>query len=277
MTTTAEARPVAGALDVRIARSTDEVRAAQRLRHEVFHRERGGTTDGQSLDADGYDERMQHIVVVDPAHDGDTCGVVGTYRFMVHATPDSTMHGYAGTEFDLSPLRAFGAPMLELGRSCVLAPYRTRGVLNLLWREIAAVVATHRVGLMFGCASIGGTDLAAARRQLHYLHRHHLAPVALRPRAHGAGAVAVEPDADADADAGALFDLEPLIKGYIRLGASIGDGAYVDHAFNSIDVCIVMPTANLTSRSVRRKPTQPAHLVAKGPAPVASGHPLRSG
>jgi putative hemolysin len=220
---------------------------------------------------------MQHIVVVDPAHDGDTSGVVGTYRFMVHATPASAMHGYAGTEFDLSPLRAFDAPMLELGRSCVLAPYRTRGVLNLLWREIAAVVATHRIGLMFGCASIGGTDLAAARRQLDYLHRHHLAPAALRPRAHGAGAVTVEPDANAHADTRALFELEPLIKGYIRLGACIGEGAYVDHAFNSIDVCIVMPTANLTSRSVRRYRPRPADVVAIGPPRAATALPLGLG
>ena len=218
---------------------------------------------------------MQHIVVVDPAHEGATSGVVGTYRLMVHPTPDSAMRGYSSAEFDLSPLAGFAAPMLELGRSCVLAPYRTRGVLNLLWREIASVVAAHDIGLMFGCASIGGTDLAAAQRQLAYLHRHHLAPPGLRPRAHGPGAVAIDPGRQDDR--GALFDLEPLIKGYVRLGACIGEGAYVDTAFNSIDVCIVMPTASLTARSVRRyRPLSPATVAIGGrPAsfgPVAPGN-----
>ncbi|GAB6195489.1 GNAT family N-acetyltransferase [Lysobacter xanthus] len=233
---------------MRLARSPDEVRAAQRLRHEVFHVERGAHGALDRLDRDRYDETMDHIVVLDPDRTVADGHVVGTYRVRVHGSLASAARGYAAREFDLSMLEHVAQPLLELGRSCVLAPYRTRGVINLLWREIGRVVALHRIGLMFGCASIAAEDMSAAYRQLAYLHRHHLAPVGLRPRAHGPGAVEVEP-----ADDGAPApELEPLIKGYLRLGAYIGEGAYVDHAFNCIDTCIVLPTERLTMRSVRR-------------------------
>lgn len=235
-------------LQVRLARSPAEVRAAQRLRHEVFHLERGAGGVADALDRDRFDDGMQHIVVLDADRSAAEGEVVGTYRLKVHASVDSAMRGYAAHEFDLSALAPVRGPLLELGRSCVLAPYRTRGVINLLWREIGRVVAAHRIELMFGCASIPVTDPAVAYRQLTYLHRDHLAPDGLRPRAHGAGAVAVPPAAEGDEPP----DLEPLIKGYMRLGAYIGDGAYVDRDFNCVDVCIVMPTDRLTARSVRR-------------------------
>lgn len=235
-------------LEVRLARTRDEVRAAQRLRHEVFQKERGAHGGFDALERDRFDDRMQHIVVVDPARDARDGAVVGTYRLDVHRSVQTAMAGYAAHEFDLSTLAPTAGPLLELGRSCVLAPYRTRGVINLLWREIGRVVAEHRIHLMFGCASIPATDPASAYRQLAYLHRDHLAPEGLRPRAHGAGAVAVAP-ADAHDEAP---ELEPLIKGYVRLGAFIGDGAYIDRAFNCVDVCIVMPTERLSARSVRR-------------------------
>ncbi|GAB1597010.1 GNAT family N-acetyltransferase [Lysobacter claricitrinus] len=241
-----------GPLEVRLARSADEIRAAQQLRHVVF---RGATarTRAGALDRDDYDARMEHIVVVDPAYAGNDAGVVGTYRVATHANAVAALQGYASQEFDLAPLANVDGPLMELGRSCVLPPYRTRGVLNLLWRAIGDYVAANRIALMFGCASIPGTDPDAARRQLAYLHRHHLAPAAIRPRARGDGAIPLPASSSTTLDDHrTLFSLEPLIKGYIRLGAHIGDGAYVDHDFGTIDVCIVLPTAALSARSVRR-------------------------
>lgn len=242
-----------GPLEVRLARTPAEVRAAQRLRHVVFRGDVDDPARADMLDHDEFDARMEHIVVVDPAYRGNGAGVVGTYRVATHATAAAALQGYASREFDLAPLGGIDGPLLELGRSCVLAPYRTRGVLGLLWRAIGDHVAANRITLMFGCASIPGTDPDAAHRQLAYLQRHHLAPAAIRPRARGDGAIPLPCGAaDARGDRSTLFSLEPLIKGYIRLGAGIGDGAYVDHGFGTIDVCIVLPTASLSARSVRR-------------------------
>ncbi|MGY4515216.1 GNAT family N-acyltransferase [Lysobacter sp. HA18] len=241
-----------GPLEVRLARTPAEIRAAQQLRHAVF-RASGDTDPDVRLDRDEYDARMEHIVVIDPSYRGNDAGVVGTYRVVTHADAAAALRGYAAQEFDLAPLANVDGPLMELGRSCVLPPYRTRGVLALLWRAIGDYVAANHIELMFGCASIPGTDPDAARLQLAYLQRHHLAPSAIRPRARGDGAIPlpVGPVRPLD-DHRALFSLEPLIKGYIRLGARIGDGAYVDHDFGTIDVCIVLPTEALSARSVRR-------------------------
>ena len=73
--------------------------------------------------------------------------------------------------------------ILELGRSCVDAAYRNRPAMQLLWRGIAAYVFHYDIALMFGCASLPGTDPDALAVPLSYLHHHHLAPRRLRPRA----------------------------------------------------------------------------------------------
>src|SRR5690606_39250006 len=132
-----------------------------------------------------------------------------------------------------------GAELLELGRSCVLPPYRTRPVLQKMWEGIAHYVADYNIGLMFGCASIPGTDIDAVSQQLAYMHHYHLAAPELCPRTLDSLYVDMNLHAKEDIDAKRVFaSLPPLIKGYLRLGAHIGDGAYVDKQWNSIDVCI---------------------------------------
>jgi putative hemolysin len=151
-------------------------------------------------------------------------------------------------------------------------------VLQLLWRAIAGYVADHRIELMFGCASLRGTDPQAVREQLAYLHHYHLAPLPLRPRALGPTRVGMDlMDKAAIDPVRARAALEPIIKGYLRAGASIAEGAYVDHQFNSVDVCIVMPTVQLTrryrrhfERVLQRPLSAPAEVVAASPRPAAA-------
>lgn len=243
------------ALQVRLAQDASEVAAAQRLRHRVFHEEWGAHADDDARrlqrDADAYDAIMDHLVVLDPAlprHDR----VVGTYRLL---RGDRRGNGgfYSSHEFELGPLLEGPRRLLELGRSCVLREYRQRAALPLLWRTIAAYVAEHRIDLMFGCASLRGTDPEAVGDQLAWLHAHCLAPAGLRPRARGSHAVPLQRTGSRPYDAARAFrGLEPIIKGYVRAGAYVGDGAWVDHAFNAIDVCIVLPTERLSTRYARR-------------------------
>jgi putative hemolysin len=138
---------------------------------------------------------------------------------------------------------------MELGRSCVEEGYRTMPTLQLLWQGIAAYVFEHDIKLMFGCASFHGTDPDAFSDVLTYLHHNHLAPEDMRPRA---VAERYESMARASIDGidarQALRDLPPLIKGYLRLGGYVGDGAVVDHQFNTTDICIVLPTEKVTER-----------------------------
>jgi putative hemolysin len=124
--------------------------------------------------------------------------------------------------------------------------------MQLLWRGIAAYVFRHKIDLMFGCASLPGTDLDTLAPQMSYLWHHHLAPERLRPRAVPGRYIAMDrmPSEAVDTRR-ALNELPPLIKGYLRLGGFIGDGAVLDHQFNTTDVCIVVKTDLITDKYTR--------------------------
>ena len=234
-------------LGVRIAVSAAEVDAVQALRYRVFYEEMGARPDAATAasrrDVDAYDAVADHLVVVDHDRGAGPEAIVGCYRLIRRAAAAKVGRFYSSAEYDVAKLINLPGEILELGRSCVAADYRTRGTMQLLWRGIAAYVLLHRVDLMFGCASLPGTDLDAIAPQLTYLWRNHLAPEEIRPRALPERYVAMDrmpPDA---VNAGrALNDLPPLIKGYLRLGGFIGDGAVLDEQFNTTDVCIVVKT-----------------------------------
>jgi putative hemolysin len=263
-------------LEVRLARDAGDLDAAQRLRYRVFHEEWGAHADEgtrrAARDADDFDAVMDHIVVIDPALDGPD-RVVGTYRLL--RSDRLGAHGfYSSHEFDLGPLLARGLRLLELGRSCVLREYRQRAALPLLWRTIAGYVAEHEIDLMFGCASLRGTDPVAVAEQLAWLHAHCLAPPELRPRARADFGTAMDRLPPGSYDAARAFrGLEPIIKGYVRAGAYVGEGAWVDHAFNAIDVCIVMPTERMSARYAQRFErglARAADAAHASPMPVAA-------
>jgi putative hemolysin len=175
--------------------------------------------------------------------------VVGTYRLIRTQAAARAGGFYSADEYELGPVLAFPGQVIELGRSCVDAAYRKSAVMQLLWRGIAAYVFRHRIGLMFGCASLHGTDPDALAAELTYLHAHHLAPPELRMRAVASRYVEMRrTDPAAISPLRALAALPPLIKGYLRLGGFVGDGAVIDSQFNTIDVAIVVKTDLVTDK-----------------------------
>ncbi|WP_270937353.1 GNAT family N-acetyltransferase [Falsiroseomonas oryzae] len=246
----------AGNLGLRLAESAAEVDAAQALRFRVFYEEMGARADAATTaarrDADEFDAVADHLLVLDHDLGNGPEAVVGTYRLIRRPGAAKLGRFYSEGEYDIAMLAGFPGEVMELGRSCVAAPYRTRGTLQLLWRGIAAMVFRHRITLMFGCASLPGTDLDALAPQLAYLHANHLAPPALRPRALPDRYVAMDrvPVASVDMKA-VLAALPPLVKGYLRLGGFVGDGAVIDHQFNTTDVCVVVKTDLVTEKYYR--------------------------
>lgn len=238
---------------VRLACSPAEVEAAQRLRYKVFYEEYKAIADEKTaasgMDVDEYDSVTDHLVVLDTSLPEGPGQIVGTYRLLRRDVADKFGKFYTSDEYDIAPLLKSGAVLLELGRSCVLPPYRTRPVLQKLWQGIAHYVAEHKIGLMFGCASLHGTDTDALKTQLSYLYHYHLATPELCPRAVPSRYVDMNlmPKEEINVKE-AFISLPPLVKGYMRLGASIGDGAVVDRQFNTTDVCIVMPTHLVTEK-----------------------------
>jgi putative hemolysin len=243
----------AGSLEVRLAEGPAEVEAAQALRYRIFYQEMAAKPTPEMAaagrDFDGFDEHADHLLVIDHARGDGPDGVVGTYRLIrrVHAARKGTF--YSADEYDISPIVASSGEILELGRSCVGPEYRTGNVMQLLWRGIAAYVFQFDIRLMFGCASVPGVDPGELALPLAYLYHNHLAPAALRP-------VAL-PERHTDMNLlppdridrrAALAALPPLIKGYLRLGGTVGDGAVVDHQFHTTDVCVVVKTDLVTGK-----------------------------
>lgn len=238
---------------VRLARTPAEIEEAQRLRYAVFYEEFKAKPNenmkAQKRDFDAFDDIADHLIVLfrDPASGREK--IVGTYRLIRQEIAEKFGRFYSQDEYDIAPLIRSGQYLLELGRSCVLAPFRTKPILNLLWQGIADYITEHRIELLFGCASFPGTDIKALAAQLSYLHHYHptqkdVCPVALPDRYVEMNILPRE----AFNERRTFASLPPLIKGYLRLGATIGAGAVIDEQFNTTDVCIVVQTSLMTER-----------------------------
>jgi putative hemolysin len=177
--------------------------------------------------------------------------VVGTYRMMRQEIADLYDGFYTQGEYDIAPLIRTKPDyrFVEMGRSCVLKPYRNKRTLELLWQGVWSYVREHGADVMIGCASFPGTDPAAHALALSYLHHTALAPEEWRVRAHEHLRIDMNmmPAETVNARA-ALKALPPLIKGYLRLGAYIGDGAVIDHQFGTTDVLIIVPVEAMNAR-----------------------------
>lgn len=245
-----------GNLTVRLARTEAEINAAQRLRYRIFCEEMGGKANAdvqaQKRDFDQFDDVCNHLLVLDESKPlGNQ--VVGTYRLLTRANMAKIGNFYTETEYDISLLKKYDGEVLELGRSCVEQPYRTRPVIQLLWSGIGSFIAEKDIKIMFGCASFHGVNVAEHRHALSYLYHYHQAPENIRPRALPDQYVNMNlmPKEEVVPRA-ALQDLPPLIKAYLRLNGYIGDGAVLDYAYNTCDVSIVVLTDTIKDKYVQR-------------------------
>ncbi len=264
-------------LIVRLADSSAEVRAAQALRYRVFYENMGAMPSDEvrrmERDFDKFDLFCDHLLILDPSLGlPRRPKVVGTYRLLRGTQAELAGSFYSDAEFDLSPLGGYPGEHLELGRSCVDPNYRNRAAMQLLWKGIADYVRSYDISLMFGCASFPGTDLHAMEQALSYLACHRLAAESWRPRARPNRHVAMDRLAADRIDLpSALRQFPPLIKGYLRLGAVVGDGAVIDGAFNTVDVCLLVETRGLPERYMQHFKPMDAKVGAEPTTPSDSG------
>ncbi len=243
-----------GALEARLARTQAEIEAAQRLRFEVFYREMHAEPTPEMAasgrDFDRYDDFCDHLLVLDNDAGGK---VVGCYRLLRREVAERNGGFYSAAEYDLSELLARSprdARFLELGRSCVAKDYRSSQVMQFMWRGLLVYLIKNDIELMFGCASLPGIDPSTMKLELSYLKHFHGVPPEL-PQVRALPERHVDMSlipADQINPQEALHELPPLVKGYIRAGAYIGDGAVIDHQFDTTDVFIYFPTARIDAR-----------------------------
>ena len=252
-----------GGLEVRLAETRADIRRAQRLRYQVFYEEMAAspsfTAMMRRLDEDPYDAICDHLLVTDITQAPVTQWasrakpkVVGTYRLLRQEMAERGRGFYTQGEYDIAPLvkrQPSSTRFLELGRSCVLEPYRTKRTVELLWHGLWTYVRENKIDVMIGCASFEGTNPHDHAMALSLLHHQSLAPPEWRCRAHAAlyQPMDVIPKDKLDLKA-ALRAMPPLIKGYMRLGAYVGDGAVIDHQFGTTDVLVIMPVAKINPR-----------------------------
>ncbi|MGV6840379.1 MAG: GNAT family N-acetyltransferase [Planktomarina sp.] len=237
--------------EVRLAQSQAEIEAAQALRYQVFVKELGG--DGplvdhdKGLEKDEFDPFYDHILLYD--HARANTPVVAVYRVLPGDKMPQIGRYYSEGEYDLSALKSSGRKLLELGRSCLHADYRGGAAMLTLWNGLADYVLARDIEVLFGTASFHGTDVAALAHPLSYLHHNHLAPKHLRTRTLDAHFQPMDllPAPDVDRKA-AMMNTPALIKAYLRLGGFVGEGAFVDHAFNTTDVCLIMDTEKMNAK-----------------------------
>lgn len=235
---------------VKIAETEEELRAAQALRYDVFVRELGGGGEmvdhQEGLERDRFDPYFDHMLVTDVAKGA----VVGVYRLLRDDQAARAGQFYSEDEYDLTLLKASGRRLLELGRSCLHPDYRGGMAMFHLWSGLADYVEQHGIEVLFGVASFHGTDPQALANPLAMLHHNHLAPPDLRVRSKAFQSMDLVVIDDLDRKR-AMVETPALIKAYLRLGGFVGEGAYIDRAFNTTDVCLVLDTARMNERQRR--------------------------
>ncbi|WP_170455245.1 GNAT family N-acetyltransferase [Ruegeria arenilitoris] len=237
---------------VKLAETDEELRAAQRLRYDVFVRELGGGGEmvdhAEGLERDQFDPYFDHML----AYDDATGEVVGVYRLLPGDRVAEVGRFYSEDEYDLTVLKNSGRKLLELGRSCLHPDYRGGTAMYHLWNGLAKYVSEREIEVLFGVASFHGTDVKHLAQPMSMLHHNHLAPPELRVRA--------QPDVyqnmnlvpkDALDRRSAMLQVPALIKAYLRLGGFVGEGAFIDHAFNTTDVCLILDTTRMNERQRR--------------------------
>ena len=240
-----------GDITVRLARCDSEILQAQKLRYQIFYEEFDAKpkkeVEAEKRDFDFFDDFADHLVVIDKKIADKNKRIVGTYRLLREEKANKAGRFYTSDEFDISKLLENYSGLLEMGRSCVYQEYRTKSVLQLLWQGIAEYVVFYNIKFLFGCASFHGTEPSDFKEELSYLYNNYLAPIEFRPRA------LPEVYTNMDLVSPHIIDtkkviknLPPLIKGYIRIGGFVGDGAFIDRHFNTTDVCVILSTFHMT-------------------------------
>lgn len=246
--------PEASYFETRLATDEADLLAAQRLRYRVFVEELGGNgplvDHVNRLERDEFDDVVDHLLLIDNRRARDSLDhVVGAYRLLPGERAAEFGRFYCDTEYDLAPLRASGRSLLELGRSCVDPAFRGGLGLYMIWTALADYVLTRDIDLLFGVASFHGTDTAQLAQPLSWLHRNHLAPQALRTRAlaNGYQSMDLVPADQLDRRA-AMTAMPALIKAYLRVGGTVGEGAWLDHDFNTTDVFLLLDTRTMSEK-----------------------------
>jgi L-ornithine Nalpha-acyltransferase len=247
---------VAGDFEVRLASTRAEIEAAQALRYRIFYEEMQAKPSPEMAvikrDFDAFDEVCDHLLVLDHRRGDGLESIVGTYRLIRRSAAAEMGRFYSSAEYDIQKVIDYPGEVLEVGRSCIAKDARNTATMQMLWRGIALYAYHYDIKVMFGCASFPGTDPSQHAQAMSCLYHNHLAPPEICARALANRYVKMDMlERDAYDARKAMARVPPLIKGYLRLGGFVGDGAVIDWQFNTTDVFITVKTELVTEKYIR--------------------------
>lgn len=241
--------------EVRLTRNKEERKQVRQLRYNVFVEEEGAsaTEEQRALreEYDSYDRFAEYMAVF---HNGR---VVGTYRIIDRKAAEKMDGFYTESEYNISKIKKYRGNIAEMSRACVEKSYRENGlVMRLLWAGLGEMIVRRKIGIVFGVASFVGKNPARSAQAISYLYYNHLTPSRLRATvlpekfADGVnpklGRMNILPREFVD-ESDARSEMTPLIKGYLRLGATFGRGVFIDAPFNTYDVFVMLETRKMNA------------------------------
>lgn len=229
----------------RLAETTDEIRAAQRLRWLCFVARNGAPDDGEQVDADTLDAACRHMLVEEVA----TGRLVCCFRFLPLAGGSEIARSYSAQFYNLKALEAFDGPMVEMGRFCIHPEFRDPDIIRTAWAAMTRYVDEAGIEMLFGCSSFVGTEPDEHAEAFAMLKERHLAPRRWWPRVKApkvfrfARALRLrKPDPKR-----AMAAMPPLLRSYLAMGGWVSDHAVVDpalrtmHVFTGVEIRAIPP------------------------------------
>ena len=242
-------------LEVRLAKDGKEIVEVQKLRYEVFVDEFGANVSHKNknkcIESDKFDDHCDHLILIDKSTRtlmGNPT-IVGTLR-LINSTNAKRFYGfYSATEFNLNKILELKQNLLEIGRACVHKNYRGHIALHLLWLGLGKYVLKKDIAIIFGVASFNGTDATLFSSALSLLHHKYSASKELKFKARAPNLVDMNMISIDELDyRKALLQMPSLIKAYLRMGARVGQGAFVDTNFNTVDIGIIIKVELMDSK-----------------------------
>ena len=241
--------------EVRLTRNKEERKQVRQLRYQVFVEEEGASTTEEQRalgeEYDAYDRYAEYMAVF---HNGR---VVGTYRIIDRNAAEKMGGFYTENEFNISKIKKYNGNIVEMSRACVAREYRENAlVMRLLWAGLGEMIMRRKIEVLFGVASFVGTTPVKSAQAISYLYYNHLTPLRLRATVlTDKFAEGVNPKMsrmnilprDFVDEADAKAEMTPLVKGYLRLGATFGRGVFIDKPFNSYDVFVMIETRKMNA------------------------------
>jgi putative hemolysin len=238
---------------IKLAETKSELKQAQALRYSVFYKEKKAkptfTKKIIKLDYDKIDKYADHLIVLDKKNTKNK--IVGTYRLIRGDVAKLFGGYYSSSEFNLINIsnNYKDKHILELGRSCIHQDYRNGSIMNLLWKAIAEYVKLYDIKILLGCASFSGTEPTKYSDELSYLRQNFCLPEHLSVESFDKNIYPVYKLKENNSNQLRIFaKLPPLLKGYLRIGGKVSHNFYVDHNFNTIDLCVVVNTSDIDEK-----------------------------